>query len=223
MACAAQEDSGGRLIQTTAAHTLGAHRRFVLVSGLPAGGKSTIAHAVASFLDLPVIDKDDILERLFDEKGLGDLAWRRQLSRDSDIAFQAEATAAADGAVLTSFWHVPGMPATSGTPVDWVFALSPLVIELRCMCPASIAANRFLSRKRHPGHLDATRDPDEVRATFEALASLNTLGIADIVEVDTTRPLSAAIVASDLEDAFFRCRVRHAGDLGTTVGPTDVD
>ncbi|MFN7984074.1 MAG: hypothetical protein U0Q11_19680 [Vicinamibacterales bacterium] len=178
---------------------------------------------MASFLDLPVIDKDNILERLFDEKGLGDLAWRRQLSRESDLAFQDAAAGAAVGAMLTSFWHAPGMPATSGTPLDWVFALSPLVIELRCLCPASVATDRFVSRTRHPGHLDSMRDPEEVRSTFEALASLNTLGIADVVEVDTTRPVSAAAVASDLEAAFFRCRIRHAGDVGTAVGPNGVD
>ena len=106
------------------------HRRFVLVSGLPASGKSTLARAVAPLLGLPVIDKDDILDRLFEAKGIGDLSWRRELSRESDARFQAAAEAS-DGAVLTSFWHVPGMPAASGTPTRWLVDLSPLVVELR--------------------------------------------------------------------------------------------
>jgi len=33
---------------------------FVVVSGLPCSGKSTLARRLALALDLPVIDKDDI-------------------------------------------------------------------------------------------------------------------------------------------------------------------
>lgn len=62
-------------------------KRFVVVSGLPGSGKSTVARLVSPALNLPVIDKDDILERLFDSKGVGDASWRRALSRQSDVIF----------------------------------------------------------------------------------------------------------------------------------------
>lgn len=67
------------------ASVLMADRRFVLVSGLPASGKSTLARTVAPLLGLQMIDKDDILDRLFEAKGIGDSAWRQQLSRESAI------------------------------------------------------------------------------------------------------------------------------------------
>ena len=188
-----------------------AHRRFVLVSGLPASGKSTLARAVAPLLRLPVIDKDDILERLFETKGIGDLSWRRQLSRESDALFQA-AAAASDGAVLTSFWHVPGMPAASGTPTQWLADLSPLVVELRCLCPAAVASARFLARQRHQGHLDGTRDPDEVRRTFEELEAIGAPILRDVVEVGTTTLPSAIAVAAQLEAAFSKLLPRTVGD-----------
>jgi hypothetical protein len=41
-------------------------RTFVVVSGLPASGKTTLARRLADGLGLPLLDKDDILDRLFE-------------------------------------------------------------------------------------------------------------------------------------------------------------
>ena len=48
------------------------HKPFVVISGLPGSGKTTLGRRLASVLDLPLIDKDDILDRLFESKGIGD-------------------------------------------------------------------------------------------------------------------------------------------------------
>ena len=57
---------------------------FVVFSGLPGSGKSTLARQLAPALGLPLLDKDDFLDALFDERGIGDLAWRAALSREAD-------------------------------------------------------------------------------------------------------------------------------------------
>jgi shikimate kinase len=49
---------------------MSSHRPFVVLSGLPGSGKSTIGREIAAALSLPLIDKDDILARLFDGRGL---------------------------------------------------------------------------------------------------------------------------------------------------------
>src|SRR4029453_4876249 len=83
---------------------------FVVISGLPGSGKTTLARRLAPNLGLPLIDKDDILDGLFESKGSGSAAGRRAGSRRSDAILQREATPS-NGAVLSSFWHLPGMPA----------------------------------------------------------------------------------------------------------------
>ena len=64
--------------------------RFVVVSGLPGSGKTTLARKLAPALSLPVVDKDQILDRLFESKGVGDAMWRRALSRESDLILERE-------------------------------------------------------------------------------------------------------------------------------------
>ena len=87
---------------------------FVVISGLPGSGKTSLARQLAPALHLPLIDKDDILERLFEAKGAGGAEWRRMLSRESDALLEAEARASSGGAVLVSHWRQAGMPADSG-------------------------------------------------------------------------------------------------------------
>ena len=136
--------------------TLRMDKYFVVVSGLPGSGKSTLARQLAPALALPLLDKDNILERLFELKGTGDGMWRRALSRESDLLLQTEARAS-DGAVLVSHWCLPGMPLNSGTPTDWISELSNNVVNVHCVCEAEVAAERYARRKRHPGHLDSEK------------------------------------------------------------------
>ena len=159
---------------------------FVVVSGLPGSGKSTLARGLAAALGLPLLDKDDILERLFEAKGTGDTDWRRTLSRESDRILRTEALASG-GAVLVSHWHLPGMPANSGTPTEWLGELAGPLVHVYCRCGVELAAQRFLQRERHRGHLDGKKSPAEIRAGIEQTAAFGKLAIEPTVEVDTSR------------------------------------
>jgi hypothetical protein len=168
-----------------------AGKRFVAVSGLPGSGKSTLARRLAAPLNLPVIDKDDgILEKLFESRGTGDAAfskqaWRRALSRESDAILE-DLAMASEGALLVSFWRLPGMPADSGTPTGWLAGLSGRVINLHCSCAPEVAAERFVQRRRHPGHLDAGVSEAEVIEGIRAIAGFGALDIVPRIEVDTS-------------------------------------
>jgi glucokinase len=177
------------------------HKRFVVLSGLPGSGKSTLARPLALGLKLPVLDKDDILEALFESKGLGDTVWRRTLSRDSDARLQAEAEAS-NGAVLVSLWRVPGMPADSGTAIEWVTQLSKQIVNVHCDCPPEIAARRFLRRTRHVGHLDGTRSEADVLQSLRVLASLAPLDLGLRVVVSTSHEPNVDDVIRNVREAF---------------------
>jgi glucokinase len=177
-------------------------RRFVVVSGLPGSGKTTVARALAPLLELPVIDKDEILERLFDSRGVGDGAWRRRLSRESDDILQATACAS-DGAIVASFWRVRGMPEDSGTPTAWLDGLSQAIVNVHCACPPDVAADRFLRRVRHAGHLDAARTAADVRTSIHALPC-GPLSIGEPLVVDTTAPVAAHALSRSVALALDR-------------------
>jgi glucokinase len=180
-------------------------RRFVVVSGSPGSGKSWLALKLAPLLGLAVIDKDRILERLFDAKGIGDAAWRRTLSRESDLIFRRESEDS-NGALLVSFWHLPGMAPDLGTPADWLMGLSNQIVNLHCECPAEVAAARFSQRTRHPGHLDSARSREEILISIEDLARFKALEIWERVSVNTSGEVKPAAPASQICRAFERTR-----------------
>jgi shikimate kinase len=127
--------------------------RFIVMSGLPASGKTTLGRAIAKATQLPMLDKDDILEALFESRGVGDAEWRRRLSRIADQELIERATKL-PAAVIASWWQHPRSLAASGTPSEWLRTLRGEVIEIYCVCKPSIAASRFVQRTRHPGHVD---------------------------------------------------------------------
>jgi hypothetical protein len=166
---------------------------FVVISGLPGSGKTTLGRRLAPALNLALIDKDDILDRLFEAKGIGNAAWRRTLSRESDVILEDEATRS-HGAIVVSFWRVPGMPSDSGTPTDWLHAPSHHLVNVHCVCELGVAANRFLQRRRHPGHLDDESSAEDVLASLRELSRLPALDISPRIDVDTSQEPNLADV-----------------------------
>ena len=52
---------------------------LVIVHGSPATGKTTIARFLSEQLNLPLVTKDDIKERLFESLGWSDREWSRKV------------------------------------------------------------------------------------------------------------------------------------------------
>jgi AAA domain len=178
-------------------------RPFVIVTGLPGSGKTRVARELGPALGLDVIDKDDILERLFDARGIGDAAWRRGLSREADAMMEADARAS-PGAVLVSFWRLPGMPATTGTPTAWLPTLSEGLVTLECVSDADIAAERFVRRRRHPGHLDETTAPEAVASRFRDQLAMGRVSYGACLSIDTSSTVDVSAVAAAVREALAR-------------------
>lgn len=174
---------------------------FVVVSGLPASGKTTLASVLAAKLPFPLLDKDAFLEVLFQLEGIGDTEWRRSLSHRADAQFR-EAAANAERAVLASWWRHPRSTADSGTPTDWLVEAPRALVEVHCSCRASIAAARFLARSRHPGHLDQQRSSDNLLALLEQQESLGPLFPEKAITVSTEVPVDVAALVGAVKSAL---------------------
>ena len=183
---------------------------FLIISGLPASGKSTVARRLAPRFGLPLLDKDDFLDALFVERGAGDADWRTSLSREADERFRIAARQLA-GACLVSWWRHPGAASRSGTPTEWLSALSAPIVEVHCRCRVATALERFLARQRHPGHLDSVRAHSSLLMEFAALDD-RPLGIGPVVDLDTEAEVDNDALLHSIRTALASPTVRIAAD-----------
>ena len=175
--------------------------RADVVTGLPASGKTTIARALVASLSFAFLDKDDFLERLFAERGAGSRQHRAELSRRSDGLFQEEARVQ-QAVVLASHWRPRIGPTDTGTPTAWLADAFAEIVEVCCVCAPETAIERFLSRRRHAGHLDGERDPVSLAEWMRTLAPGYPLGVGALVRVGTERDVDATELADRVRRAL---------------------
>ena len=170
----------------------GAVAIYVVVSGAPGAGKSTVAEALARELRLSYLSHDLIKERLADALGLGDDAWTTRLADAADDVFFA-LVPQMGGAVLDHWWRPPRY--------ERFRALNMSVVEVFCRCPIDVLQARSDARaatqRRHPIHRD-WRCPD-VAAWWGGIAgALEPLGLGPVVEVRTDVPLDVSVLAAQV-------------------------
>jgi predicted kinase len=161
-------------------------RVYVLVTGLPGSGKTTIAAPLAELLDLPVLARDSIKETLWDALGAGDLAWSRRLGAASAEIFWRLADEMRAG-VLDNFFH--------RAFTHRLEALAGPLLEVHCACPAGLALERYQSRQRHPCHFDLSYGVDMFDQWSRSDAGPLALG-GPLLEVDTTQPIDLGAIAA---------------------------
>jgi adenylate kinase family enzyme len=171
--------------------------QHLIVSGIPASGKSTIARALSDELGLQMFDKDEILEDLFDKTGIGDGRWRTILSRTADEILRDRASRS-ESSIIVSWWRHPNSITVSGTPIEWLSDLPGVLIEINCICDPAIAVKRFQSRTRHRGHLDQFKSSADLLAAFQQQAALGPLGIGRLIKVNTEATVELTDVLSSI-------------------------
>ena len=161
-------------------------RPFVVISGPPASGKSTLAPVLADELHLPLVAKDVIKDALMSILSVPDVEASRQIGRAAVRAMLAVATHCRPGAVIESNFH-----RTAAR--DDLLALPGQVIEIFCRCDAETAARRYQERAgtRHAGHFDSLRTTDEL---WNNEVSEPVAGGWPLLEVNTNEPVDLPAV-----------------------------
>lgn len=169
-----------------------------MVTGLPASGKTTIGRELAKRLSIPFLDKDDYLEKLYDDRGTGGRERRTKLSLESNDLFQADAVAYPQ-VVLVSHWRPKRSGGPSGTPTAWLESSFQRVIELYCACPVETAAKRFSTRQRHPGHLDKNRELGEIVEWMGRYRTHLPIGIGRLMMVNSADQIDHDQILSEIQ------------------------
>jgi predicted kinase len=166
--------------------------RFVVVSGPPGSGKTTLAAGVAARLQLPLFSKDTVKEALMSVLDVPDVATSQRLGAAAVAAIIAVARASGRG-VLESNWR-------ASIARRELAQLDGPVVEVFCDCDPALSRSRFIARvgTRPAGHLDADRRDDNSLWSGEALEPVD--GGWPVVRVDT----STAVELEDVLDRIAR-------------------
>jgi hypothetical protein len=138
-------------------------------------GKTTLARALSSLLGVPMLDKDDIKESLFDALGTGDSEWSSALGKATYQVMFRLAPQIGRALLVANFY--PSHEAS-------LAALSDSIPQIVCRCSPKEQRKRFDERStsRHPGHLDATLASHDL--TGMGGVSFPTLGPMKIVDTE---------------------------------------
>lgn len=169
---------------------------FVVVSGPPASGKSTLAPAVAAALGLSLVAKDTIKDALMTVLDVPDVTASRQIGRASVAAMLAVAAASPIGAVIESNFY-------RSVAREELAKLPGPVIELFCRCTGDVAWERYRRRAgtRHAGHFDHGRTREEL---WNSEVAEPVAGPWPLLEVDTNEAVDVSAVVR-----FIRSHLAH--------------
>ena len=164
---------------------------LILINGLPASGKSTLAEGIAFRLGWPLLSKDTVKEALADLTG--PTVPSDRLGRLAMDTVWALAGATDIGVVVESFWwkHRDLRFVERGLEA----AGDPKVVEVWCAVPTEVAAERYEDRDRHPVHepgWELPQHPEWERHPPEPL------GVGPVVHVDTSEEYDLDAVLAEI-------------------------
>ena len=171
----------------------------ILVNGVPASGKSSVARKISAARGWPLLTLDTIKEAFFDHLGTGDRAYNRTFGQAS---YQA------------MFDLVRDFPAGTTVVMDAWFGFQPIevlnghiaragidrVVEVWCHAPPAVIGERYVARlaKRSAGHLGA----DYIPELIELAGRAQPLGKWPLLGVDTTQALDLGEMTARIRDGL---------------------
>ncbi len=164
-------------------------KRVILVNGVPASGKSTVARALAEAGGWPLLTLDTVKEAFFAHLGTGDRDYNRLMGKASYQAiFALIGEFPADSTAVVDAWF--GFQPTEVLTAHLESAKVSCIAEIWCHAPPQVIGERYRSRlsSRHAGHLGEPYIPELIELAGRAPP----LGVYPLFRVDTTRPLDVS-------------------------------
>ncbi|MAG12122.1 MAG: hypothetical protein CMI52_04960 [Parcubacteria group bacterium] len=164
---------------------------LVLVGGLSASGKSTLAKRISETMQVPLISRDEIKEGLFDKMGTGDRDWSKKVGAASYLMVYT----VIEVLMKSGAWIIVESnfdPSVDSEKVQEIMVNTGCrVLQIVCWAEKRILMKRFQSRvsegQRHPGHRDELAE-DEIFARFEINKAPVLEVEGEVLQVDTTFP-----------------------------------
>jgi glucokinase len=184
-------------------------KRAVLVNGVPASGKSTVAAAIAEATGWPVLALDAIKEPFLVALPPGDRTFNRLLGRASyDAIFSLLGDAPAGSTAIIDAWF--GFQPPEVLADGLARAGITETVEIWCEAPPEAIGARYAARvdQRPPGHPGSDYVPELVALAARA----GPLSRGPVLRVDTTRAQSGPDLA--------RCIAGHWGDPANPTAGT---
>jgi len=150
---------------------------IVVVTGVPAAGKSTIARMLAEALSAELLSLDEIKERLFDSDPANSDRLALRLAAETELWTRIEY---ATCPVVIDIWVAPGR---DDERVAAAIARHGTVVEVLCRVSADVAVQRYIDRVRSGPHQPA--DAATLQRIREAVTVIRPLGICQCFELDT--------------------------------------
>lgn len=171
---------------------------YIVVTGAPGSGKTSLAQRLGPAFGLPVLGKDTIKAALVEVLGADTVQESRRLGGAAVAALLAVAEEAGCG-VLDSVW------VDRPTAVARLSALPGRVVEVFCRCEPDLLRERYRERaaSRGPGHFDLDRSEEELW-NDSSLQPLD--GGWPVVTVDTSTQLDVKAVTERIRRALSSLR-----------------
>ncbi|UVC08587.1 ROK family protein [Rhizobium sp. TH2] len=173
--------------------TQGNSKSVLMVNGIPASGKSRMAHEISARTGWPVLSLDTIKNPFLEHLGGADRLFNRTLGKAS----------------YQSIWSiVRDAPEGSAFIIDAWFGFQPMellrdhiamsgvgqIAEIWCHAPGEVLAERYAARldERPAGHPGASYIPELIELASRAEPT----GLAPLYRSDTTMPASYDAIAA---------------------------